>query len=77
MKKFIDYVGRNSSEIYMMIVLSTLYLVVIGFTYFIFDQAIPHGMGSFVVSVFIYAIETLLYLTELLSIPNSGGGVNE
>lgn len=50
MKKFIDYVGRNSSEIYMMIVLSTLYLVVIGFTYFI------------------YAIETLLYLTELLSI---------
>lgn len=68
MKKFIDYVGRNSSEIYMMIALSTLYLVGIGITYVIFDQAVPHGMASFVVSIFIYAIETLLYLTELLSI---------
>lgn len=68
MKKFIDYVGRNRSEIYMMIAVSTVYLVCILFTYIIFDQAVPHVMASFVVSVFIYAIETLLYLTELLSI---------
>lgn len=62
MKKYIE---NHRDEILVSLLLSLAYVFVIGLTYAILDFNLGDGVVSFLFSLSVYVLETLIYLTML------------
>ena len=65
MAKFKKYIKNHRDEILMGLLLSLGYLFVIGLTYAILDYNLGDSAISFLFSLSVYVLETLIYLTML------------
>ena len=65
MKKFIDFIKYKRDKILMGLLISLVYLFVIGLTYAILDYNLADGVIPFLFSISVYVSETLIYLTML------------
>lgn len=67
MKKIINFIGYYAGEIFVGLLLSFCFLAVVTFTAILLSN-LPNGIFQFLFSISVYALETLLYLTALLSL---------
>ena len=65
MAKFKKYIKNHRDEILMGLLLSLGYLLVVGLTYAILDYNLGDSVISFLFSLSVYVLETLIYLTML------------
>lgn len=65
MAKIKKYIENHLDKILMALLLSLAYLFVIGLTYAILDYNLGDSVVSFLFSLSVYALETLIYLTML------------
>ena len=65
MAKIKKYIENHRDEILMALLLSLAYLLVVGLTYAILDYNLGDSVISFLFSLSVYVLETLIYLTML------------
>lgn len=65
MKKIKKYIENHLDQILVSLLLSLAYLLVVGLTYAILDYNLSDSAISFLFSLSVYALETLIYLTML------------
>lgn len=65
MKKIIDYIRSHRDGIFWGLLLSLVYLLTIGFTYAILDYNLADGVIPFLFSIFVYVVETAMFLISL------------
>lgn len=65
MRKSKKYIENHLDEILVSLLLSLAYLFVIGLTYAILDYNLGDSVISFLFSMSVYVLETLIYLTML------------
>ena len=65
MAKIKKYIENYRDEILVSLLLSLAYLFVIGITYAILDYNLGDSVVSFLFSMSVYVLETLIYLTML------------
>lgn len=65
MAKIKKYIENHLDEIFVSLLLSLAYLFVIGLTYAILDYTLGDSVISFLFSMSVYVLETLIYLTML------------
>ena len=66
MKKIKKYIVDHIDKIFMSLLLSLIYLFVIGLTYAILDYNLGDSAISFLFLLSICVVETLIYLTSLV-----------
>ena len=65
--KIINFIRNYAGEIFVSSLLSLCYLSAVNFTAILLSN-LSNGIFQFLFSIFVYALETLLYLTALLSL---------